>query len=140
MLFLWKCMDLILRKSHLLRCWGCLSLLNWIGGSYIMSMLKLPPIKLEPWFILELSQPCMEYFCHAWTGTPSCYLELLDKLQKLICRTVGPSLAAFLELLAHRWNIASLSLFYRYFLVDVIGTGSTVSASLFSREVHWLLW
>ena len=29
--------------------------------------------------------------------------------------TVGPSLAAFLETLAHRLNVASLSLFYRYY-------------------------
>ena len=26
--------------------------------------------------------PCMEYYCHVWAGAPSCYLELLDKLQK----------------------------------------------------------
>ena len=45
----------------------------------------------------------------------SCYLELLYKLQKQICRTVGPSLAASLEPLAHRRNVASLSLFYRYY-------------------------
>ena len=24
----------------------------------------------------------MEYCCHIWAGAPSCYLELLDKLQK----------------------------------------------------------
>ena len=58
---------------------------------------------------------CMEYCCHVWAGAPSCYLELLDKLQKWICRTVGPSLAASLEPLAHRRNVASLSLFYRYY-------------------------
>ena len=40
--------------------------------------------------------PCMEYCCHVWAGAPSCYLELLDKLQKRIYRTVGPSLAASL--------------------------------------------
>ena len=57
--------------------------------------------------------PCMEYCCHVWAGAPSCYLELLDKLQKRICRTVGPSLIAFLESLVHRQNVASLSLFYR---------------------------
>ena len=61
-------------------------------------------------------RPCMEYCCHVWAGAPSCYLELLDKLQKRICRTVGPSLAASLEPLAHRQNVASLSLFYRYYL------------------------
>ena len=57
----------------------------------------------------------MEHCCHIWTGTPSCYLELLDKLQKRICRTVGPSLASFLEPLAHRRNVARLNLLYRYY-------------------------
>ena len=42
-------------------------------------------------------------------------MELLDKLQKRVCRTVGPSLAASLELLAHGRNVTSLSLFYRYY-------------------------
>ena len=59
--------------------------------------------------------PCMEYFCHVWAGVPSCYLGLLDKLQKRISRTVGPSLAASLEPLAHCQNVASLSLFFRYY-------------------------
>ena len=45
---------------------------------------------------------------------PSCYLELLDKLQKQITRTVDPSLGASLEPLAHRQNVASLSFLYRY--------------------------
>ena len=43
-------------------------------------------------------------------GAPSCYLELLDKLEKSICRTVGPSLPNSLEPLGHRWNVASLKL------------------------------
>ena len=34
--------------------------------------------------------PCMEYCCHVWAGAPSYYLDLLDKPQKQICRTVGP--------------------------------------------------
>ena len=74
---------------------------------------------LSPEVVLYLYKciihPCMEYCCHVWAGVPSCYLELLDKLQKQICRTVGPSLAASLEPLAHRRNVASLSLFYRYY-------------------------
>ena len=60
-------------------------------------------------------RPCMEYCCHVWAGAASWYLELLDKLQKRICRTVGPSLAASLEPLAHHRNVASPSLFYRYY-------------------------
>ena len=53
----------------------------------------------------------IENCCHIWAGAPRCYIELLDKLQKRISRTIGPSLAIFLEPLAHRRNEASLSLF-----------------------------
>ena len=102
------------------------SKLDW--GSYIVSITKTASKKigalirsvkfLSPEAALYLYKStirsCMEYCCHVWTGAPSCYLELLDKLQKRICRTVGPSLASSLEPLAHRRNVASLSLFYRY--------------------------
>ena len=60
-------------------------------------------------------RPCMEYCFHVWAGALSCYLESLEKLQKQICRTVGPSFAASIEPLPHRRNVASLSLFYRYY-------------------------
>ena len=62
--------------------------------------------------------------CLGWS--PSCYLELLDKLQKQICSTVGPSVAASLEPLVHHRNVASLSLFYRYYF----GTCSSELAQL----------
>ena len=100
------------------------SKLDW--GSYIVSIVKTASKKigalilsmkfLSPEAALYLYKstirPFMEYCCHVWTGAPSCYLELLDKLQKRICRTAGPALAACLEPLAHRRNVASLSLFY----------------------------
>ena len=61
---------------------------------------------LSPGVALYLYQstirPCMEDCCLVWAGALSCYLELLDKLQKRICRTDDPSLAASLELVAHR--------------------------------------
>ena len=72
-------------------------------------------------------EPHMEFCCHIWAGTPICYLELLDRLQKPICRTVGPSLAASLEPLAHRQNVASLTFFYRYYF----GRCSSELAQLF---------
>ena len=122
-------MGLFLRKNHLLRCWGLTfsSKLDWI--SYIISFAKTAFKKigalirslkfLSPEVALYLYKStirlCMEYCCHVWAGAPSCYLELLDKLQKQICRTVGPSLAASLELLAHHRNVASVSLFYRLY-------------------------
>ena len=31
-----------------------------------------------------------KYCCNVWGGAPSCYLEMLDNLQKQVCRTVSP--------------------------------------------------
>ena len=57
----------------------------------------------------------MKCCCHVWAVAPSCYLKLLDKLQKRICRTFGLSLITSLEPLTHRRNVTSLSLFYSYY-------------------------
>ena len=98
-----------------------------VWGSYIVSIAKTASKKigalissmkfLFPEVALYLYKytvrPCMEYCCHVWAGALSCYLDLLDKLQKRICRIVGPLLAGSLKALAHGRNVASLSLFYR---------------------------
>ena len=42
----------VLEENYLLRCWGWLFLLNWIGALKLFLLLKLLPRKLEPWFIL----------------------------------------------------------------------------------------
>ena len=126
---MWKWMGLFLRKKHLLRCCGWLSYLKLDWGSYIVSIAKTASKKIGAlirsmtflsrevalYLYKSTIRPCMEYCCHVWAGAPSYYLELLDKLQKQICRTVGPSLAAYLEPLTHRRNVASLSLFYRHY-------------------------
>ena len=65
-------------------------------GVLIRSMKFLSP-EVALYLYKSTIQPCMEYCCHVWTGALSCYLEVLDKLQKRICRTVGPSLAASIE-------------------------------------------
>ena len=99
-------------------------------GFYIISIAKTASKKIGAWIhsikllspeiVLYLYKstikPRIEYCCHVWAGAPSCYLELLHKLQKRICRTLGPLLAASLEPLAHCRNVASLSLFYRYYV------------------------
>ena len=86
------------------------------SGSYIISIAKTVSKKivalirsmkfLSPKGALYLCKsiisPCMEYCCHVCAVAPICYLELLDKLLKRICMTVGPSLTASLEPLAHR--------------------------------------
>ena len=70
-------------------------------GALIRSMAFLSP-EVALYLHKSIIQPCMEYCCYVWAGAPSCYLELLDKLQKRICRIVGPSLATSLEPLTHR--------------------------------------
>ena len=83
-------------------------------GALIRSM-KFLSTEVALYLYNSTIRPCMEYCCHVWAGAPNCYLGLLDKLQKRICRTVGPSLAASLDPLANCRNVASLSLFYRYY-------------------------
>ena len=73
---------------------------------------------------------------------PSCYLELLDKVQKRICKTVGPSLPASLEPLAHHWNLVSLSLFKKiqYYFGRCSGIVSCFPGSCCQRcSQIWLL-
>ena len=83
-------------------------------GALIRSM-KFLSAEVALYLYKSTIRPCKEYCCHVWAGAPNCYLELLDKPQKRICRAVGPSLAASLEPLAHCRNAASFSLFYRYY-------------------------
>ena len=111
------------------------SKLDW--GSYIISIAKTASKKigalirsmkfLSPEVALYLYKstirPYMESCCHVWAGVPSRSLGLLDKLQKRICRTVGPSLAASLEPLAHRRNLAF-----------------SIGITLVDVHLNWLKW
>ena len=97
----------------------CSSKLDW--SSYIISIAKTVSKKIGPlirsmkflssevalYIYKSTIRRCMEYCCHVWAGAPSCCLELLDKLQK----RNSPSLAASLEPLAHRRNVANLKSF-----------------------------
>ena len=69
-------------------------------GALIRSMKFISP-KVALYLYKSTIHPCMEYCCHIWAGAHSCYLELLDMLQKQIFRTVDPSLSTSLEPLAH---------------------------------------
>ena len=84
-------------------------------GSLIRSM-KFLSREVALYLYKSTIRLCIKYHWHVWAGAPSCYLEFLYKLQKRICRTDGNSLAAFLESFAHHWNVASISLFYRYYI------------------------
>ena len=65
-------------------------------GALVRSMKFLSPV-VALYLYKSTIRPYMEYCCHVWAGTPSCYLEFIDKLQKRICRTAGLSLAATLK-------------------------------------------
>ena len=83
-------------------------------GALIRSMKFLSP-KAALYLYISTIRSCMEYCCHVWAGALGCCLELLDKPQKRMCRTVVPSLAASLEPFSYHGNVASLSLFYGYY-------------------------
>ena len=87
---MWKWMDLFLRKNNLLRCWGwpSFSKLDW--GCYIMSIAKTASKKI---------------------GALICSVKFLSCEVALY---LYKSTASF-EPLAHRQNVASLSLSYRYY-------------------------
>ena len=113
---------MFLRKNHLLRYWGCLFHLNWIVALTLSLLLKC------------LQENCLLCICinfsyvlvqntFVLTAAPNCYLELLDKLDKIvrqrqIYRTFHHLLAASLEPLAYRQNIASFSCFHRYYFAS----------------------
>ena len=67
--------------------WGCCIIsiakiaVKKICSVKIRSMKFLSP-EVARYLYKSTIRPCMEYCCHVWAGAPSCYLELLDKLQK----------------------------------------------------------
>ena len=62
MLLMWKWVVLLLRKNHLLKCWGWLSHPNYIRSFTLSLLLKVPARSLEPWLVLWSSFP-LRMFC-----------------------------------------------------------------------------
>ena len=159
-----KWMSLFLRKNNLLRCWGCLSRLFHLSYSITSSSITLLFLHYlyylncqQESLILDLFyqafysevalyvykrtiQPCKEWCCYVWADARSCYLVLLDKLQKQIYRTVGPSLAAPLKTLAHCRIVAVKAFSTGITWWMFIWTGSNGSSSLFLREIYLFFW
>ena len=103
------------------------SKLDW--GSYIISIArtefkkiralicstKFSSLEFALYLFKSNIQSYIEYCCYVWADALNYYLELLDNLQKRIFRTVGPLLAASLEPLNQRRNVAIFSLFNSYY-------------------------
>ena len=76
-------------------------------GALIHSMKLLSP-EVAFYVYKSTIHPCMEYCCHVWAGAPSCYLELLGKLQKLFRQLLGKLLVLHLLLLLNPWLIIEM--------------------------------
>ena len=74
---------------------------------------------LHPETILYLYKstvrPIMEYCCHLWAGAPRTHLYPLDRVERRVKNLVGQDASEKLEPLSVRRDVASLSLFYRYY-------------------------
>ena len=82
-------------------------------GAVIRSMKFLSP-EVVRYLYISTIQLCMEYRCHVWASAPSCYLDNLDKLQKQISRTTGPS-----RVNRHLFSLGSFSLFHMKIIASV---------------------
>ena len=105
-------------KTHPLRSWYFLFLLDWMEAFILSLLLKLSPRRLNLLFIMwslflltlhviSMNQP----FNFTWN---SYSLDKFEKLEKWVWIAVGPALAASFKLLTYRLNTASANLFYQY--------------------------
>ena len=111
----------VLKKNHLLRSWGWLSILNWIGALTLSQLLNLPSRKLEPWFVLWsfflLRLLCISInlpYSHAWnTVVTSRLVSLVATWDYQISYKNG--YVGLLVLHLQRRNGASLRFFFRHY-------------------------
>ena len=110
-----------------LRCLDCLVLLNCSGVTWLSTTetaskkigllicsIKFPSSETAFHTYEPDTWTRVEYWCHVGVGAFKYHLDLLDTLQERVCRTIGPILVTFVEPLAHRHNVASVSLFCRH--------------------------
>ena len=93
-------------------------LLSWLG-------LGLLAATWTNWLIYRRRYICYSYSCcFSWT----------HPLKSLLLQPLALSLAAFIEPLVHRRNVASLRLFYRYYFGKCPSELDTLTAFLYSRR------
>ena len=107
-LLMWKWMGLFLRRN-LLRCWGCLSLLNWIGA-YIISVAKTASKKIGALKLLSPEVALISInlpYGHTWTtiamhglvllaATWNCYISYKNGYVELLLLHLLPLLNPWL--------------------------------------------
>ena len=129
---------MVFSDIYILKCWVCLSVLNWIGALNIdsitisdskknwvfVSSMNNIPSEAALYLCKYSTRLCIEYFCHVWAGAPNRYLDTLDKIQKQKWRITGPTNAVTLELLADFITLIDFNLnwlHWFHFLVLVRG-------------------
>ena len=83
-------------------------------GSLYRASRYLPPESIMYLYKATI-RPLMEHCCHLWAGAPKTHLQLLDRVEKRVKNLIGQPLANELLPLDVRRDVASLSLFYRYY-------------------------
>ncbi|XP_065662653.1 uncharacterized protein LOC136085290 [Hydra vulgaris] len=115
-----------LDESYTLHLLGLTLTSNLSWKPYIKSVAKLASAKVASlyrarhfftsdsilYFYKSQIRPCMEYCCHIWGGSSN---DALSLCKIRIVGIVGRALAANLQPLSHCRNVASLSLFYKYY-------------------------
>ena len=84
------------------------------------------------------SHSCMEYCSHIWGGAlRSDGLDLLDRVQKRVVSLVSSRLSTESQALLHRRDVASLSLFYKYYHGKCSSPKHVdVRSTHFSEQIH----
>ena len=107
-----KSMSLFFSKTHLLRAWSFLCLLNSIGAFTLSQLIKRTSRKLEPWVFLWSF--VLQRLVRISIDVPYNLAWNIFVMSGQVRINAGPSLAASLEPLAYHYE-ASLRLFYRYY-------------------------
>ena len=57
-------------------------------SSYIVSLYEVLFFVVVLYIFKSIIGPYLEYHCHVWASARSCYLVILNKLQKQVSRTI----------------------------------------------------
>ena len=115
-LLMWKWMDQSLMNIHVLKIlFVCIDETAFKNVGALIHCMKFLSTEVTLYFYKSTTQLCSEYWFHTWAGALSCHFYMLDKLQKWVSRTIGPTSVAPVESLADEQNVTSVSLFFGYF-------------------------
>ena len=112
-LLMWKWMDQSLMNIHVLKIlFVCIDETALKNVGALIHCMKFLSTEVTLYFYKSTTQLCSECWFHTWAGALSCHFYMLDKLQKWVSRTIGPTSVASVESLADEQNVTSVSLLW----------------------------